>query len=205
MTGKLLNEVYVWTKTIILAMLVSIIINVFFFQPFKVSGSSMEPTLQGEDQLDQEKIGDRLLIFKSSYTLGNDPEHGDMVIIDSRIARERTLKDDFTESPIVGIITQQKNNDRNLWIKRVIGIEGDLLEFQGQQLYRNGVLVEEDYIKEEMNPQFDSIVVPENHVFVMGDNRNYSSDSREIGPVPVENIVGQVMFRYFPFQKLTTY
>ncbi|QQS43706.1 signal peptidase I [Candidatus Roizmanbacteria bacterium] len=95
------------------------------------------------------------------------------------------------------------------YIKRIIGIPGDTVLIENQQVYVNGQRVEEPYISspttlipgnfaEEGVP----IDIPEGYYFVMGDNRPRSSDSREFGPVPGTSFVGQVFFRYFPTDKL---
>jgi signal peptidase I len=112
------------------------------------------------------------------------------------------MKDNLFESPIVSMIFESNDSDKKNWIKRIIGEEGDTLEYKNGRVYRNGEELVEDYIKEDMTFPFETIVVPENHVFVMGDNRNGSRDSREIGPVPNENIVGKVFLRFYPFDKI---
>ncbi|NEU29233.1 signal peptidase I [bacterium LRH843] len=202
---KLLAEIYSWSKALFFSLAIALFINMFFIQPFTVSGESMEPTFEGLDPYDEDQAGDRVLVFKGSYTLGNEPKFGDIVIIDSRIDKPRTLINEFLESPIVAILTGYNDKQKNNWIKRVIGEAGDKLEFENGKLYRNNELLNENYIKEDMDVDFDSIVVPENTVFVMGDNRNYSSDSRKIGPVPIENVIGKVVLRFYPFEKINKF
>ncbi len=202
---KILSELFDWSKTLLFVLSISIIVSAFIFQPFKVSGSSMEPTLDGIDGDNKDKVGDRVMIFKSGYLLGIEPQYNDIVIIDSRVNRDRKVKDNFFESPIVKMILRNEDDENNLWIKRVIGEAGDKLEFKNGKVYRNGVELVEDYIKEDMAFPFETIVVPENHVFVMGDNRNGSLDSRVIGSVPCENIVGKVILRFYPFEKVSTF
>jgi signal peptidase I len=73
------------------------------------------------------------------------------------------------------------------------------------RVYLNGELLSEDYIKEKMISDLDPVLVPEGHIYVLGDNRNRSSDSRQIGPIPLENIQGKVIARIFPFSKLKSY
>lgn len=201
---KVIDEIISWSKALLIAVAISIIVSAFIVQPFTVSGSSMEPTFDGEDPLNVDKIGDRLFIYKSAYILGEEPEFNDIVIIDSRIDRKRTLKDNLLESPIVRMITR-KNDDENYWIKRVIGEAGDTIEFKDGRVYRNGTELVENFIKEEMVGSFETVVVPENYIFVMGDNRNNSRDSRSIGPIPKENVLGEVLLRYYPFNKLSNF
>ncbi|MCC5912711.1 MAG: signal peptidase I [Clostridiaceae bacterium] len=205
MTSKrIMKEILEWTKVIVVSLLISVFISAFILQPSIVSEASMEPTLEGESSFDADKVGDHVMVFKSAYILGKEPKYGDIVIVDSRVERQRTLKDEVIDNPLIRRITNE-DTGRHFWIKRVIGKAGDLLEFKEGAVYRNGIALEEDYIKEDMLHAFESVVVPEDHVFVMGDNRNVSMDSREIGPVPVENVVGKVFFRFYPFDKISKY
>ncbi|WCN39350.1 signal peptidase I [Aneurinibacillus uraniidurans] len=173
-----------FSEWIIIPFILVVSITTFVIQPTEVLGSSMEPTLHNED---------RVYISKISHTLNYEPDYGDIVIIDSHINSDHTLKEDIIENPIISLIYQ--NQDHNVWIKRVVGKSGDTLEFKDNKVYRNGKLLEEPYIKEAMLDNPDrTVVVPENHVFVMGDNRNNSSDSRIIGCVPLDHILGKRLF-----------
>lgn len=178
---KLIKGVAEW---VLIPFALVICITAFIIQPTEVSGSSMEPTLHNDD---------RVYISKLSHTLNAEPDYGDIVTIDSQVDRERTFQDDILESPLIGLIRQDYSH--KVWIKRVIGKAGDTLEFKGNKVYRNGKLLDEPYIKEAMvnNPD-RKIVVPEKYVFVMGDNRNNSSDSRVIGCVPLDHVLGKKLF-----------
>lgn len=85
-------------------------------------------------------------------------------------------------------------------VKRVIGTAGDTIEIRDSQLILNGKMIEEPYVKEKEFGDMPAILVPEDTVFVMGDNRNHSGDSRapQIGPIPKENIVGRVLAVIWP-------
>jgi signal peptidase I len=181
---KLLKEFLSWTVTLAAAVVLSVLISVFVFQPTKVLGSSMEPTLLNNE---------RIYISKISHTLNSVPDYGDIVIIDSRINRQRTFRDDLLDSPLFRIASGSAEHD--IWVKRVIGKPGDVLEFKDNKIYRNGTVLEEPYIKEAMAQVPDrKYVVPENHVFVMGDNRNNSRDSRSIGFIPLDHVLGIMLF-----------
>lgn len=97
-------------------------------------------------------------------------------------------------------------NSDSMLIKRVIGLPGDTVTFTETQVYINGVLIDEPYIREECerakcpNREYE---IPQGEYFVMGDNRNHSTDSRSFGTVPIENIVGRVIFRYFPLNRIS--
>lgn len=187
-----MNEILAWSGQIVFIVFVMLLLSVFIIQPYQVSGESMEPTF-GEE-------GEKVLVFKTPFYFRSGPNYGDIVVIDNRAKRARTLKDEFLETPLLAKIFSI-NND-HIWIKRVIGLPGDTIAFQDGKIFRNGVLIKEEYIKEEMAHPFETAKVPENCVFVMGDNRNNSSDSRQCGPYPIVNVQGKVVLRYFPLNKL---
>jgi signal peptidase I len=148
-----------------------IVVYLFFFFPSSVMGASMEPTLH---------TGDRIFISRVAYRMG-EISRGDVVII---------------KSP--------RNPDIE-YVKRVIGLPGETLLFKDGEVYVNDYLLEEPYLTEKTNLWQNGFVeenipyvVPENHIFVMGDNRPRSSDSREFGPVPVESIIGKATVQYYP-------
>ncbi|WP_096153517.1 MULTISPECIES: signal peptidase I [Bacillus] len=203
MFKKIFKEIKEWGKAIVIAILLSFVLTAFVAQPFTVSGSSMLPTIEGLDKYDKEKIGDRLLIFKSPYLLGKEPNYGDVVVIDSDLTKDRGLKDAIGDNPFLR--TFQNEREDQYWVKRVIGKEGDTISFFEGKVFRNGEELEEEYLNEEMFFPFESVKIPENHVFVMGDNRNDSRDSRHIGAVPTDHVVGKVVFRFYPFDKFTSF
>jgi signal peptidase I len=184
-----------WLKQIVLVIFLTVMISVFLVQTYDIKDVSMEPTF--------DRQGNRVLVFLTPYIFKTLPGRGDIVIIDSRVERTRTLVDRLVESPLPALFIQP--GKEQLWVKRVIGLPGDRLEFVMGRVYLNGELLSEDYIKEKMISDLDPVLVPEGHIYVLGDNRNRSSDSRQIGPIPLENIQGKVIARIFPFSKLKSY
>ncbi|BDF59139.1 signal peptidase I [Christensenellaceae bacterium] len=89
-------------------------------------------------------------------------------------------------------------------VKRIIGMEGDTISIQDNMVIVNGDAIDEPYLNEKNFPDMTTIKVPENSIFVMGDNRNHSSDSREpmIGPIPDDKIVGRAISVIYPFDRI---
>ncbi|HKJ26429.1 MAG TPA: signal peptidase I [Anaerolineales bacterium] len=119
----------------------------------------------------------RVVVSKISYYLG-DIQRGDVIV--------------FPAPP---------NPDED-YIKRVIGLPGDEVRVSGGTVYVNGDALAEPYIAAPPISEMRPMIVPEGQVFVMGDNRNVSSDSRSWGPLQVEDIIGKAVFVYWPFDRV---
>jgi signal peptidase I len=118
--------------------------------------------------------------------------NGNIILVDKVFYKEASYND-------IVVVTYHidEDNDEQI-IKRVVGVGGDHLEVKDNKLYRNGELVEEDYIKETMETEDFSVDIPEGKIFVMGDNRNVSVDSRMIGYVDFDDdVIGKVFFKVF--------
>ncbi|MDQ2086347.1 signal peptidase I [Herbivorax sp. ANBcel31] len=189
--NKVLKEILSWTLHIIIAVICGLAINIFVLQPTQVQGISMESTLTQND---------RVIINKLMHTFNREPDYGDIVVIDSRVERPRSIKDDVMDSLKYNAISYLLTGEQEeiLWIKRIIAKEGDTLEFKDGDLIRNGEVLEETYINEPMHQSQANweVTVPEDHVFVMGDNRNHSKDSRKIGTVPLNHVLGKYLFKF---------
>ncbi|BBL86427.1 Peptidase S26A, signal peptidase I (chromatophore) [Paulinella micropora] len=130
--------------------------------------------------------------------------------VKDRILVERLRVDLHQAIPIDSIVVfRPPINLRNVGydpkaalVKRVVGRPGDKIEVKFGQLWRNDVEVATDWSFEQANYSMPLITVPKNTLLVMGDNRNFSLDSHLWGPLPIENLIGTVVWRYWPIKKL---
>jgi signal peptidase I len=130
--------------------------------------------VDGSSMLPNFHDGDYVIVNRMAYRLG-DIQRGDVIVFPYPL------------------------NEEQDYIKRVIGLPGDHVAVYGGVIYVNGEALSEPYIMEKPDTDSAEVVVPEGYVFVMGDNRNASSDSRSWGPLKIEKIVGKAVFRYWPF------
>ena len=187
---KILKEIGSWLLYIAAAFIIASLLNVFVFQITRVQGSSMVPTLNH---------GDLYVISKIGSVTDSCPDYEDIIVIDSRSTRIRTLGDDFTDILKYNVISSLLNpaTEDIYWVKRVIGLPGDKIKMEDGKVYRNGIKLAETYVNPDEKPMYSGseVVIPEGYIWVMGDNRNHSTDSRVIGAVPIENVIGKLKFK----------
>ena len=188
-SAKSVKKAIEWLAVIVGALLVAFLIKAFLMQAYYIPSSSMTPALQ---------VGDRVLVNKLSYEFG-EVSRGDLVVF------KRTEVDTGNKTDL---------------IKRVIATEGELLEISGGEIFitekggKDRKLLVEPYLAEGVTTQgfaFEGLcpeseantcLVPENFIFVMGDNRSGSRDSRYFGPVDIDDIVGRAFIRIWPLGSL---
>lgn len=180
------NELFDWVKALLIAIVLVFIVRMFLFSPIVVDGPSMQPTLHDRDQM---------IVNKFIYRM-KDPDRFDIVIFHA---------------------TSQKD-----FIKRVIGLPGENIIMKDNQLYIDGKEVEEPFLLElpdgmtspeiwkndfeleelpEGSPEGYK-TVPDGYVLVLGDNRNNSTDSRSLGLIPIDEIVGKANIIYWPLNRV---
>lgn len=169
-----------WMKAIGIGLIIFVFIRAFFFSNYVVEGESMMPTLQD---------GNKLIVNKIGFQM-EDLDRFDVIVFHA--------------------------NEEEDFVKRIIGLPGDTLEYKDDQLYVNGKKVDEPYLDKyryqglarRLTEDFTLLektgeeVVPEGKLFVLGDNRLGSWDSRQFGFISVEQVVGKVNLRYWPLDHM---
>ena len=193
------REVLEWIGCIVSAFIIALIIKYYVFTPTLVKQGSMTPTI-----LD----GERVIINRLVRTFKLELNRGDIVTLeepadfskDDQIAKYNTVKG-LTNKFLYYVLETSKRS----YIKRVIGLPGDHLYIADGKVYINDEELDEPYLVENLETprtgDFYDVSVPEGYVFVMGDNRNNSTDSRVFGCVPLEKIEGRVSFRIWPLER----
>ena len=163
-------------ETLALTLIIFVVIQNFIAQPYKVQQSSMERTLMQEQYV----LVDKLTPHFDTY------KRGDIVVF--------TPPEDWVGA------------DRTPFIKRVIGVGGDTVEIHDGGVYINGERLDEPYIYTESDGSVQTTdaaqerwVIPSDDLFLMGDHRQDSADSRAFGPVPANQVIGRAWLRYWPF------
>ncbi len=177
-------------KIVALAFIVIVPIRVFLFQPFFVQGASMEPNFEDGQYLIINEFG-----FKET---------------DLKITKVDSFKDLDRQHPVV---FRYPLDPKKFFIKRVIGLPGEKIQIKNNEItifnaeHPNGfILDEKDYIPLGTSTKGDiTTTLKENQYFVLGDNRSFSSDSRVWGPVPKNDIIGEVLLRAWPLDKISIY
>lgn len=177
------NELLEWLKAILVSALFVIAIRVFIFTPMVVDGASMMPTYENGDRVIVNKIGKQI----------SDFERFDVIVFEA--------KEDIN------------------YIKRIIGLPGDHIAYEDDVLYVNGNAMDEPYLNTNKENLLDNgtltqdltlesltglTVIPDGYLFVLGDNRRKSNDSREasIGLIPMEKVLGKTTIRIYPLENI---
>ncbi|MBD8134637.1 signal peptidase I [Bacillus sp. CFBP 13597] len=175
------KEVFSWIKAILIAVILAFLIRTYIFAPIVVDGESMMPTLQDHERIVLTKFGTNI----------DNIDRFDIVVFHATVDKD--------------------------YIKRVIGLPGDHIEYKDDTLYINGKAYEEPYLDKYKNQMTSgmpltesfkleditgSMTVPEGQLFLMGDNRQNSLDSREIGTISVDEIVGKANLVYWPINEI---
>ncbi len=186
---KIIKEIVKFIGQLLLAIMIVIVINSSVFAITTVSGASMENSYHHSDKLFLDKLSYKLV----------DPNYGDTVVF----LKHETIDGVWGSFKSTMRDLEMKLNGevrRNRLLKRVIGLPGDIISIEGGTVYRNGIALEESYIKGITDKKTVDypLTVPDQMVFVLGDNRENSSDSRSFGVVEFDSIEGKILITLWP-------
>ncbi|WP_079412234.1 signal peptidase I [Alkalithermobacter paradoxus] len=173
--NNFVREIVEWIKTIVISLLIAMVVTTFV-RPTLVKGYSMYPTLEENDYL---------IINRMAYK-SDTPQKGDIIVFKSHLTTEDGKEKDL--------------------VKRVIAVPGDEIKILNGKVYVNEEEQLETYINGNYTEGYIDTTVPDGYIFVMGDNRPSSMDSRDerIGFVSIDEVVGRVFVRLYPFNKVGT-
>ena len=200
-----IKEILEWVYCIIIAIVLALLVRYFIGTPTIVQQPSMFPTL---------KEGQRLILNRTVRITHSLPKRGEIITFEAPSKSYFSAAEADLENPIAEYNYNINNVfskfryyvleiGKDSYIKRVIGLPGEHVKIENGKVYINGEELQEDYLEptvetDSLNGPFTDIVVPENCVFVMGDNRAQSTDSRRFGCIPLEKIESTVWIRFWP-------
>jgi len=174
----------------LIALLVAFVLKTFVAQAYYIPSSSMEPQLH---------IGDRVIVSKLSYDL-HDPHRGDIIVFPSpedHSTDDSPLPIRFLRGILEGVGLAKP--EKEILIKRVIGLPGEVIEGRGGHVFVNGRQLVEPYLPAGvLTDPFGPVTVPNGSLWVMGDNRGNSRDSRFIGPIKESDVIGRAILKVWP-------
>lgn len=205
MNPKLKNTLE-WTYCIVIAIIIALAVKYFIGTPTVVKQKSMDTTL---------KEGQRLWLNRWTRTTKGEYKVGDIITFEAPSVTYPSLENidfdnpvakyDYNPKGLIGkFIYYILETNKTSYIKRIIGVAGDHIKIEDGKVYRNGEQLDEPYLQENIRTEskiYSDIIVPENCVFAMGDNRENSTDCRDFGCIPMRKIESKVAFRFWPLNK----
>ena len=200
------KDIIEWILCILIAFILALLIRYYIGTPTIVKQISMVPTLES---------GQRLILNRWTRTTKQMPERGDIITFQAPSDDSYIEPADFDSNDVVakfsdeptgwfgGFVFHVLEIGKQSYIKRVIGLPGDHVQIADGKVYINGEEFNEPYLEDDVTTNmgryaYSDLIVPENCVFVLGDNRSHSTDSRAFGCIPLEKIEGEVWIRFWP-------
>lgn len=197
-----------WVLSIFIALVFVFFLKTFIGMPTTVKGTSMFPTFFPEE---------KLLLSTWSTNFNRTPDRGDIITFEAPSVD--LIKDADLSNPVAIYFENSRSTYEKVvyfclgitnssYIKRVIGLPGDHVQIKDGKVYINDEELEEEYISKafktdmSLGGEFSDLVVPEGYVYVLGDNRIASSDSRRFGCIPIDKIEGKAVVRWWPFSRI---
>lgn len=201
-----IKDILEWAYCIIIAVVLALLFRYYIGTPTIVKQPSMYNTLEE---------GQRLILSRWTRTVKGTYKRGDIITFEAPSQTQMSTFDVDMNNPVAiydykpkGIFAKFSyyvlEFNKTSYIKRVIGVAGDHIKIESGKVYLNGQELNEPYLRDEIKTEqkvFTDIIVPENCVFVMGDNRPQSMDSRSFGCIPLEKVESKVVIRFWPLNK----
>ena len=202
---KVFKEILEWCFCIFLALIIALATRYYIVTSTIVKQTSMYPTL---------KENERLILDRTRRITDGEYKRGDIITFEAPSDVKRGAEVDLNnkiaiynyapEGPSNRIIYNVLELNKVSYIKRIIAVAGDRVQIKDGNVYINGKKIEEEYLAEGVTTKtayYNDLVVPEGCIYVMGDNRDESMDSRIFGCIPLEKVEGKVVLRYWPISK----
>ena len=201
------KDIIEWIVCILIALILALLIRYFVGTPTIVQMRSMYPTLEP---------GQRLILNRMVRTFNQMPERGDIITFEAPSTKHINFED-YDSNNVIAKYENEPNSwfgkfiyyfleiRKESYIKRVIGLPGDHLQIKDGKVYINGKELDEPYLQDNVTTEminggvYSDLIVPDNCIFAMGDNRAGSTDCRKFGCIPLEKIEGKVWIRFWPF------
>jgi signal peptidase I len=190
------NALFETVFLVAIALALALSVEAYAVKPYRIPSPSMEPTL---------KVGQRVLVNRLSHRLGSDPKVGDIIVFHPPVSANdqkcgRSDQGGGTPFPCSKAVPKPASD---YFIKRVVAAGGDTIAIRRGHAIRNGVMAKEPFAAKcsedtEQCTFSHPITVPKGYVFMMGDNRGQSDDSRFWGPVPIKWVIGHAVATYWP-------
>lgn len=201
-----IKDILEWAYCIIIAVVLALLFRYYIGTPTIVKQPSMYNTLEE---------GQRLILSRWTRTVKGTYKRGDIITFEAPSQTQMSTFDVDMNNPVAiydykpkGIFAKFSyyvlEFNKTSYIKRVIGVAGDHIKIESGKVYLNGQELNEPYLRDGIKTEqkvFTDIIVPENCVFVMGDNRPQSMDSRSFGCIPLEKVESKVVIRFWPLNK----
>lgn len=204
---KIAKNIGGWLLSICIAFLIVFLLKTFIGMPTTVKGKSMIPSFFPDE---------KLLISTWSANFNKVPERGTIItfeapsvdlIRNADLSNPVAIYNSDEKSLTEKILYHGLGITKTSYIKRVIGVPGDHIKIKEGKVFVNDEVLEEKYLSEaiktdmSLGGEFDDIIVPEGYIYVLGDNRMASSDSRRFGCIPIDKIEGKVVCKWWPIKK----
>lgn len=208
-TGEIVKDIFEWIYCIIIAIVLALLVRYYIGTPTVVQMESMKPTFMP---------GDRLILNRLAITTNQEFERGEVITFEAPTSEYKSAAEANQSNPIAKY-NEEPNNlfnkftyyvldiGKKSYIKRIIALPGEHVKIENGNVYVDGQLLNEKYLQDGIETPghiFTDLVVPEGYLFVMGDNRKGSMDSRQLGCIPMSKVESKVLLRFWPFSKFGT-